>query len=384
MIKKTIIAIAILSSSSTYSAQDLKMPTVDLTQTMPPPVRFESPEHKSIGTAVMLRMPGPLDDPSTVKAKPGDAVWVKNYTTSTGTSRLTYADIVWMSGDLIAEPGESIGLSNTPEKTLDLNLSAYEKYQSYIPDILDVYRQMQDDLNSQISSGNKLDISFKYDFRFNSATGGWGGIFSLIKWGLYLNLADSNFDHFGKQAVKTYLTAHQKALKIAANATSIDDLRAAYFVDAFGAHFLSDLFAAGHIRVPRAEMAQLCNSFNHSISLAAKGMHDLDGDSGLTFVNGRGDTWFGKGDKNYYTKENIMDRARVVDTLQQSVDQVYRAFLNKDPNFEANKTAMLQIMPDIDATKAKNRETNPPLYFVSDDGNAIYINEKRSTSRFCN
>ena len=123
------------------------MPTVDLTQTMPPPVRFESPEHKSIGTAVMLRMPGPLDDPSTVKAKPGDAVWVKNYTTSTGTSRLTYADIVWMSGDLIAEPGESIGLSNTPEKTLDLNLSAYEKYQSYIPDILDVYRQMQDDLN---------------------------------------------------------------------------------------------------------------------------------------------------------------------------------------------------------------------------------------------
>lgn len=79
-----------------------------------------------------------------------------------------------------------------------------------------------------------------------------------------------------------------------------------------------------------------------------------------------------------------MDRARVVDTLQQSVDQVYRAFLNKDPNLEANKTAMLQIMPDIDATKAKNRETNPPLYFVSDDGNAIYINEKRSTSRFCN
>jgi len=384
MIKKSILALALLSSFSTYSAQNQNMPAPDLSQGMPPPVRFESPEHKSIGTAVMLRMPGPLDDPSTVKAKPGDTVWVKNYSTPNGTSRLTYADIVWMSGDLIAEPGESIGLSKTPEKTLDLNLAAYEKYQSYIPGILKVYREMQNELDSQISTGNKLDISYKYDFRFNSATGGWGGIASLVNWGLYLNLADSNFDHFGNQAVKTYLTAHEKALKIAANATSLDDLRSAYFVDGFGAHFLSDLFAAGHIRVPRSEMAQLCNSFMHSISIAAKSMHDMDGDSGLTFVNGRGETWFGKGDKNYYTKENTADRSRVVATLQQSVDQVYSAFLNKDPNLAANKTAMLQIMPDIEAIKAKNRETNPPYYFVSDDGNVIYQTNKRSTDRFCN
>jgi hypothetical protein len=384
MIKKSIFLMALLSSFPTYSAQNQNIPIPDLSQGMPPPVRFESPEHRSIGAAVMLRMPGPLDDPSTVKGKSGDAVWVKHFNSSSGTNRLTYADIVWMSGDLIAEPGESIGLSKTPEKTLDLNLNAYEKYQSYIPEILEVYRQMQNELNSQISSGNRLDIAHKYDYRFNSATGGWGGIASLVNWGLYLNLADSNFDHFGKQAVKTYLTAHEKALNTAANATSLDDLRTAYFIDGFGAHFLSDLFAAGHIRVPRSEMAQLCNSFMHSVSLAAKDMHDMDGDSGLTFVNGRGDTWFGKGDKNYYTKENTADRARVIETLQQSVDQIYRAFLSKDPNLESNKTAMLQIMPDIEAIKSKNRETNPPYFFVSDDGNVIYQTNKRSTDRFCN
>ena len=208
----------------------------------------------------------------------------------------------------------------------------------------------------------------KYDLQFNDATGGWGG---FVVRGLYLDLADSNFDHFDKQAAKTYFTAHEKALKIAASASSTDDLRRAYFVDGFGAHFLSDLYASGHIRVPRYEISKHCRSLL-PVSLKAKAMHDEDGNSGLDMVDGNGRTWFAKGDKNYYTQANTQDRQRVVAALQQSVDQVFTAYLSKDANVIANNNAMRQIMPDIDATKTKNRESKPPLYFSSDDGKSIF------------
>lgn len=384
IIAKSILASFLLSAFATYGAQEKSLPMPGPADNSPPPVRFESPEHQSIGAAVLLKTPGPFDDLNTIKGKPGNMVWVKKYDANGTKKNLTYADIVWLSGDLMAEPNESIGLSNTPIKALDANLAAFDKYQKYLPEVLEVYREMVAELDAQMTSGQKLDLSNKYDYKFNSATGGWGGIASLLNWGLYLELANSNYDHFGKQAVKTYLTAHEKALKVAANATSFDDLRTAYFIDGFGAHFLSDLFASGHVRVPRYELTQLCvNSvIKPSVlnSLNSKAMHDADGEKGLILVNGRGESWFAKGDKNYYTLENIADRQRVVSTLQQSIDQVYNAFASKNPNIAANNSAMLQIMPDLEAIKTKNKDSHPPLFYVSDNGTQIYKRQEKTNS----
>ena len=366
IIAKSILASFLLSAFATYGAQEKSLPMPGLSDGSPPPVRFESPEHQSIGASVMLQVAGPY---YTTKKEPGNMVWVKKYQSNGATKTLSYADIVWLSGDLMGEPKMSIGLAESPEQALKDNLAAFDTYQKYLPEILDVYRQMVAELDAQITAGQKLDISHKYDFKFNSATGGWGWYASLLNWGLYLELADRNYDHFGKEAVKTYLTAHEKALNLAANAKTDDELRTAYFVDGFGAHFLSDLFASGHVRVPRYEMALHCkNSVVLSTSLNAKAIHDEDGDSGLTLINGRGESWLAKGDKNYYTLENMADRQRVVAALQQSVDQVYTAYERRVPDVAANKAAMLQIMPDIDAIKAKNKQVKPPLYYVSDSG----------------
>ena len=367
LIIRSILTAALLSSFSVLSAPNSNLPAFDLLQGMPPPVRFESPEHQAIGASVMIKIPEGLEDLSKTQGKPGNQVWVKSYTTSSGSKTLTYADIVWLSGDLMAEPNQSIGLSATPEKTLDTNLAAYDKYQSYLPEIIRIYNEMTDAIKDQIRTGQKLDLSMKYDLQFNDATGGWGG---FIVRGLYLDLADANFDHFDNQAAKTYFTAHEKALKIAASAKSTEDLRTAYFIDGFGAHFLSDLYASGHIRVPRYEISKLCRGLL-PVSLKAKSMHDEDGNSGLNMVDGRGRTWFAQGDKNYYTYQNAEDRQRVVAALQQSVDQVYAAYLSKNPSVEANNNVMRQIMPDINATKTKNKDEKPPLYFSSDDGKSV-------------
>ena len=52
-----------------------------------------------------------------------------------------------------------------------------------------------------------------------------------------------------------YRAAHSEALKLARNGKGDPkQLKLAYLHDAFGLHYLSDQFAAGHTRCPRSEM----------------------------------------------------------------------------------------------------------------------------------
>lgn len=375
---KAALSVLIASSLPAQSALD-KNAAISANEQNGPMVRFESPEHQTIGADVLIKMPGPLDDPANVQAKRGDTVWVKSYQGPSSTQRLYFSDIVWLSGDLMGEPNQSIGLSKTPEATLDMNLAAYEKYSQYLPEVMNVFREMRNALQAQINAGQTLDTS-GFDAKFNSATGGWGGFAFFLSKGLYLELADSNYDHFGDQAVKAYLTAHEKALKLASKANSPDDLRNAYFVEAYGDHFLTDLFASGHLRVPRAEMARICTG-SITTSLMAKGMHDEDGDNGLTLRNGKGETWFAKGDRKYYTSENSDDRRRVVAVVQKSVDQVYAAYLNRTVDVSVENAKMLREIPDIEQVRINNDKTSPPLYRVVTSGGKQTV-EKRGASLF--
>ena len=76
----------------------------------------------------------------------------------------------------------------------------------------------------------------------------------------YLALASQNFCHFaatanphddGPDALRLYREYHARAMREAARAASNAGFRRALVTDAFGCHFLTDLFASGHMRVPR-------------------------------------------------------------------------------------------------------------------------------------
>ena len=55
--------------------------------------------------------------------------------------------------------------------------------------------------------------------------------------------------------ISAYRAAHSEALRIAKDANGDEgQLKVAYLHDAFGLHYLSDQFAAGHTRCPRVEM----------------------------------------------------------------------------------------------------------------------------------
>lgn len=129
----------------------------------------------------------------------------------------------------------------------------------------------------------------------------------------YLELAEDNTAHFGWHNVLAYCTHHGKALEYAqaAKTRSANDeawLRALYW-NGFADHFLTDGFAAGHIRVPRAEIRVWAASEGYSPKLAgllSKVLHDQDGhvhsvhaegeaglgeEEGLAVENSNGERW---------------------------------------------------------------------------------------------
>ncbi|MGV3624120.1 MAG: hypothetical protein ACO1OB_25105, partial [Archangium sp.] len=123
----------------------------------------------------------------------------------------------------------------------------------------------------------------------------------------YVELALQNVDHFGWHNVVAYVKHHTAALQLAATADGFDDERfkRALVINAFADHFLTDGFAAGHIRVPRAEIIKWAADLGWSDKLAgilSKLLHDQDGHvtslhgenskgEGLDVTNSKGARW---------------------------------------------------------------------------------------------
>ncbi len=98
----------------------------------------------------------------------------------------------------------------------------------------------------------------------------------------YVELALRNVDHFGWHNQLAYVKHHRAALLLAAQSQGPDDeqLRQALYTNAFADHFLTDGFAAGHIRVPRLEICNWAAAHGYSDRIAgalSKLLHDQDG-----------------------------------------------------------------------------------------------------------
>ena len=81
--------------------------------------------------------------------------------------------------------------------------------------------------------------------------------------GEYFKLASENVSHFvpGEAALGEWYKSHGEAIELALQAglatkseSNALDLNQAYATEAFGQHFLTDMFSGGHIRVPRGEI----------------------------------------------------------------------------------------------------------------------------------
>lgn len=131
----------------------------------------------------------------------------------------------------------------------------------------------------------------------------------------FAELALKNTVHFGWHNAVAYATWHEVALTMvrkAAEATGSDArsllFRQAVFANGFADHFLTDGFAAGHVRTPAAQIRHWAQSQKMNDKLAGaliKLVHDQDGHvhevhgqqehsggvEGLRVTNARGDDW---------------------------------------------------------------------------------------------
>ncbi|KAF5667071.1 hypothetical protein FHETE_5774 [Fusarium heterosporum] len=153
----------------------------------------------------------------------------------------------------------------------------------------------------------------------------------------FMQLLEANVDHFGAEARSTYDAGHSVALDLAAGG----DLETALAVNGFADHFLQDSFAAGHIRVPRREIADIAKhhtytipKFSTIINASSNVMHNEDGQLGLWVESASGERWKAFGDgrlpgratSSKATSTNLVQCRKAV---QQSITEVQDAFHSK-------------------------------------------------------
>lgn len=244
---------------------------------------------------------------------------------------LTYGQLIALGGDFYG-PTDPVSNADERDDQIARFKSGFEMLRSS-PDevrkILDIIRQYEFDpisaciRNNQPPSEAYLEIPADLkamnneDRDLDAATGG-----------RYLKLATINVDHFGDDARTCYLAGHILAQQIAAAAGKTSDaneLQHAYAVNAFADHFLTDLFASGHMRTPRRQLYNLTVLAQIS-GLCAKAMHDEDNVFGLWVENQRGDRWVAYGDGRYFDRCNTANRVVMKKAIQQSMDEVWQAF----------------------------------------------------------
>jgi hypothetical protein len=267
--------------------------------------------------------------------------------TLTPNFHLTYGQIIALGGDFYADPDQPVCDLPNPAQRVDKfnqNFATLVNSGQEVANILRVAKKFEFDpiaaaiKNRQSPSGVYVHNASQgwgllsdSDRAYDGATGGVDG----GKSGRYLNIAFSNFDHFGTDAVTCYLAGHVLAQQTAITASKTPPgderkvlLQRAYAINAFADHFLTDLFAAGHMRTPRRALFQIAWTYPTQVfsGLLAQRMHDEDNKFGLWVENRVGDRWVAYGDKRFRDRVNAGNRKVVKKAVQCSMDEVWGAF----------------------------------------------------------
>ena len=193
----------------------------------------------------------------------------------------------------------------------------------------------------------------------------------LYRTGRFMELALFNNDHFGFTAQEVYKFGMRVALNAAvAHPAESDlsspggDLKRALGMCAFACHFLTDLFASGHLRTPRKKMASELGDV--AGGLFSKCMHDEDNFNGIAVQSKDGKSFTVFGDSFLFEPSGASYRKFAHEAVKTSVLQVLHAYMEYGspdadisalPNYldsSFDDFPALDIIPDL--TKAQNRQ----------------------------
>ena len=333
-----------------------------------PSLRFEGGEHTAIGDETLLRFV--QGEPSI----PGSQVKLH---LPNGLA-LTYGQIIALGGDFYGIPGQPISDGASPAERVQRFTAAFNSLAT-LPASRDeagkILAVMQKEINAvkqAIKEGKQAHEAYDalgdtLSEEWNRITGGGSVVSATVPLGRYLKLAADNADHFGEWALSAYLAGHTGALQqavVAHQSGSDQQLELAYAMNSFADHFLTDLFSAGHLRVPRKQLARVVTPGELG-SLISRFMHDEDSKFGLKVRNALGDEWHAYGDKRYFDSNDAANRAQVKRAVQASADEIFEAYVSGILPSPATYKAPLYV-PDLNAVN--NPSTNfSPLFKAEGD-----------------
>ena len=310
----------------------------------PPVLRFEGGEHTAIGDDTLLRF-----------AKDAPAIPSRQVELHLPNGlALTYGQVIALGGDFYGIPGQPISDGASPAERVQRFSAAFNTLavlpasRAEAQKILAVMQKEINAVNQAIKEGKHAHEAYDalgdtLSEEWNRITGGGSVVSALVPLGRYLKLAVDNADHFGEWALSAYLAGHTAALQqaLVAHQTGTDQaLELAYAMNSFADHFLTDLFSAGHLRVPRKQLAAVVTPGELG-SLISRFMHDEDSKFGLKVRNALGDEWHAYGDKRYFDVIDADNRAQVKRAVQASADEIFETFISGVAPSPANFKAPL-------------------------------------------
>lgn len=316
-----------------------------------PQLRFEGGEHTAIGDNTLLRF---------VKDAPAVVASQVELHLPNGLA-LTYGQIVALGGDFYGIADKPVSEGATAADRVQRFTEAFNSL-AVLPAsnaeaklILGVMQKEIAAVKQAIKDGKQPHEAYDalgdtLSEEWNKITGGGSFVSALYPLGRYLKLAANNADHFAEWALLAYIAGHTAALQqavIAHNTADDQSLELAYALNAFADHYLTDLFSAGHLRVPRKQLAAVVTPSDLG-SLITRFMHDEDSKFGLNVRNGDGAQWHAYGDKRYFDAIDSANRLQVNQAVQVSADEIFAAYLSGIAP-SPSSFAALKKLPDLQA-----------------------------------
>ncbi len=311
--------------------------TIEQTENLKP--FFDSPEHVVIGDEIEL-----------------NGLKSKTLKLSNGLE-LSFGDLVSMPDfyGIVSEPIARGKTAAEQKKRFLKGFASLAKSQEALEEaskILAVIHAQRDRFAQKLPP---LKSNDEQHMEYNCLTGGaCSGSLWWLSPGRYLDLAKQDYDHFGINALIAYKAGHTAALEAAVQG----NLELAYALDAFAAHFLTDRFAAGHLRVPRTELPDHVTPSAVG-SLLGGYMHAEENQNGLHVHNKRGDSWIAFGDHRFFDTENAQNRAIMREALVASTNEIYQAFLARQMPI---KYQALELVPEPDENASNPKYDVTPLF----------------------
>ncbi|WP_407320306.1 hypothetical protein UQW22_07590 [Isoptericola halotolerans] len=306
---------------------------------------MEASEHRYVGDHVRLTHSG-----APVKTRDG-VVTVQLDPTGPGglPETLTYGQVVALGGDFYGVPGEKpISDGATFADRERLFREAFDTLWRGDRDELRAVLALMDEewqavVVDRPASPERVfgDLGDSLSYKWNEVTGGAPaseGAYGLwAKPGRFIRLAIANMDHFGADAEKAYLAGHAAACAMAPH-----DLNRALAMNAFADHFLTDLFASGHVRTPRRLLNDTAWTGEGALSrqtiggLLSRAMHGEENAVGLHVASGRKPHgWVAYGDRVELEPKAADNLAEAIKATQASFDDVLQAAQVGAPAFSA-------------------------------------------------